>query len=145
MEITLTPELERYVQAKVSSGEYSSANEVLLAGIKRLQDLEQTYQGRFEALRDEVRIGLEAAERGEVADSDKVFKRLAAILAEIESLKLQAGKINDYTPETPLGQQLWSIRQRAVASGMPLQPAEDIAAAISTERNRQHTPYEDLS
>lgn len=145
MEITLTPELEQYIQTKVSSGEYASPTEVFLVGIKLLQDLEKTYQGRFEELRNEVRIGLEAADRGEVVDGYKVFNRLAAILADIESLKPKTSKVNDYAPKTSLGQQLWSIRQHAVAAGMQLQSAEDVAEEISTERNRQPTRYEDLS
>lgn len=118
MDITLTPELEQYLQSKVSSGEYASPNEVFLVGIRLLQDLEQTYQGRFEELRNEVRFGLEAAERGEVVDSDKVFNRLAEILVDIEVLKPKTSQVNDYAPETALGQQLWSIRQRALATGM---------------------------
>jgi putative addiction module CopG family antidote len=69
----------------------------------------------------------------------------AVISAGIELLAQQADRAQDYTPQTSLGEQLWSIRQRAVADGMPLQPAEDIAEAISTERNRQHTRDEDLS
>jgi hypothetical protein len=35
-----------------------------------------------------------------------------------------------------LGQQLWSIRQHAVAAGMPLQSAEAIAEEIGAERKR---------
>ena len=86
MEITLTPELEQYIQAKVSSGEYASPSEVFLVGIKLLQDIEQTYQGRFEELRNEVRIGLEAAERGEVVDGDTVFSRLQERLNALRRL-----------------------------------------------------------
>jgi hypothetical protein len=43
-------------------------------------------------------------------------------------------KVNDYAPQTSLGQQLWSIRQHAVAAGMPLQSAEAIAEEIGAER-----------
>jgi antitoxin ParD1/3/4 len=68
MEIALTPDIEQYIQAKVSSGQYASASEVFLVGIKRLQDIEQTYQGRYQALRDEVNIGIEASDRGDVVD-----------------------------------------------------------------------------
>jgi len=68
MEIALTPDVEQYIQEKVSSGQYASASEVLLAGIKLLQDIEQTYQGRYQALRDEVNIGIEASDRGDVVD-----------------------------------------------------------------------------
>lgn len=76
MEIALTPEVEQFIQSKVNSGQYASASEVFLAGIKLLQDIEQTYQGRYQALRDEVRIGLEAADRGEVVDAETAFKQL---------------------------------------------------------------------
>ena len=86
MEITLTPELEQYIQAKVSSGEYALPSEVFLAGIKLLQDIEQTYQGRFEELRNEVRIGLEAAELGDVVDGDTVFSRLQERLNALRRL-----------------------------------------------------------
>ena len=87
MEVTLTKDIENYIQEKVNSGQYASANEVFLASIKLLKEIEKTYQGRFEELRREISIGLEAAERGETIDGDKVFNRLAAILAEIESLE----------------------------------------------------------
>jgi antitoxin ParD1/3/4 len=76
MEITLTPEVEQYIQSKISSGQYASASEVFFAGIKLLQDIEKTYQGRYQALRDEVKIGLDASERGEVMDADAVFSQL---------------------------------------------------------------------
>ena len=76
MEIALTPEVEQYIQEKISSGQYASASEVLLASIKLLQDIEQTYQGRYQALRDEVRLGIEAADRGEVVDAETVFAQL---------------------------------------------------------------------
>jgi hypothetical protein len=57
-------------------------------------------------------------------------------LAEIESLEPRTSKVNDYAPQTSLGQQLWSIRQHAVAAGMPLQSAEAIAEEIGAERKR---------
>lgn len=136
MEVTLTKDIENYIQEKVNSGQYASANEVFLASIKLLKEIEKTYQGRFEELRREISIGLEAAERGETIDGDKVFNRLAAILAEIESLEPRTSKVDDYAPQTSLGQQLWSIRQHAVAAGMPLQSAEAIAEEISIERKR---------
>jgi antitoxin ParD1/3/4 len=48
MEIALTKDIEIYIQEKVNSGQYASASEVFFAGIKLLQEIEQTYQGRFE-------------------------------------------------------------------------------------------------
>jgi antitoxin ParD1/3/4 len=136
VEVTLTKDIENYIQEKVNSGQYASANEVFLASIKLLKEIEKTYQGRFEELRNEVRIGLEAAERGDVIDSDQVFNRLAAILAESKALEPQTDEVENYAPQTALGQQFWSIRQHAVAAGMPLQSAEAIAEEIGAERKR---------
>ncbi|MGF1517898.1 MAG: type II toxin-antitoxin system ParD family antitoxin [Nodosilinea sp.] len=76
MEITLTPEVEQYIQSKITSGQYASASEVFLTGIQLLQDIEKIYQGRYQALRDDVRIGLDASEKGEVMDADVVFSQL---------------------------------------------------------------------
>jgi len=41
MEITVTPELEEYVASKVASGRYSSASEVVVAGLESLRTEEQ--------------------------------------------------------------------------------------------------------
>ncbi|MFQ4134745.1 type II toxin-antitoxin system ParD family antitoxin [Nodosilinea sp. PGN35] len=76
MEIALTPEVEQYIQAKVSSGQYASASEVFLAGIKLLQDIEQTHQGRYHALREEINISIEASDRGDVVNAETVFDHL---------------------------------------------------------------------
>ena len=61
----------------------------------------------------------------------------AVILAGIELLAQQADRAQKYTPQSSLGQQLWRIRQRAVAAGMPLQSAEAIAEEISLKRKQQ--------
>ncbi|WP_347404164.1 hypothetical protein [Nodosilinea sp. P-1105] len=46
---------------------------MFLAGIKLLQDIEQTYQGRYQALRDAVNIGVEASDRGDVVDAESAM------------------------------------------------------------------------
>ena len=76
MEIALTPEVEQFIRGQVASGKYSSAGEVILAGIKLLEERERLYQGRFEELQREIAIGIEAAERGEVVDGETVFQNL---------------------------------------------------------------------
>jgi len=37
---------------------------------------ERIYKGRFKELREEVMVGVEASKRGEVVDSETVFKQL---------------------------------------------------------------------
>ena len=80
MNIELTPELEQIIQQQVDSGHYKSIDEVIYAGVKLLDQLEKTYQGRYEELRQEVLQGIEASDRGEVIDSQVVFQNLQAKL-----------------------------------------------------------------
>jgi antitoxin ParD1/3/4 len=76
MEIILTPELEQFVKKQMDSGRYSSASDVVLTAIKFFEEHEHVYKGRFDELRQEVMIGYEAAERGELIDGDIVFANL---------------------------------------------------------------------
>ena len=57
-----------------------SIDEVIYAGVKLLDQLEKTYQGRYEELRQEVLQGIEASDRAEVIDSQVVFQNLQAKL-----------------------------------------------------------------
>ena len=76
MSISLTPELEEFIQNQVASGKYSSTEEVIIAGIKLLEEREKIYQGRFEELKREIMVGVEASERGEVIDGREVIEKL---------------------------------------------------------------------
>jgi len=73
MPITLPLELEQFINNQVASGKYASTDKVFLAGIKLLQERENLYQGRFEELRREVMVGVEAAERGGLLDAETVI------------------------------------------------------------------------
>jgi antitoxin ParD1/3/4 len=76
MNISLTPELEKIVQDKVKSGFYGNASEVLRAGLRLLVEQEQLKQGRFEQLVQDIQIGLEQAEKGEVISGPAAFEKL---------------------------------------------------------------------
>ncbi len=76
MSISLTPELEQFIQNQVKSGKYTSTEEVIIAGIKLLEERESIYQGRFEELRGEIMVGVEASQRGEVIDGEILFHQL---------------------------------------------------------------------
>ncbi|AFY32244.1 type II toxin-antitoxin system ParD family antitoxin [Calothrix sp. PCC 7507] len=76
MSISLTPELEQFIQSQISSGKYASTEEVILAGIKLLEERERIYQGRFEELKREIALGVEQLERGERLDGRAVIEKL---------------------------------------------------------------------
>lgn len=76
MNVSLAPELEQFIQTQIESGKYTSVDEVIVAGIKLLEERERIYKGRFEELRKEIMIGIEAADRGELIDGETVFREL---------------------------------------------------------------------
>ena len=67
MNVSLTSELEKMVNERVRSGMYSSASEVIREALRLLNEQEQLRRQRLEELRKEIDIGLEQANRGEVA------------------------------------------------------------------------------
>lgn len=62
MNVSLTPELEQYVQEKVSSGLYYSASEVIREGLRLMREREQLQQIRLQELRQEIQAGLDSGE-----------------------------------------------------------------------------------
>lgn len=65
MHISLTPELEAKVKAKVDSGLYNNASEVIREALRFMeQNQELVYQLRLDRLRQEVAKGAIQAEEG---------------------------------------------------------------------------------
>jgi antitoxin ParD1/3/4 len=67
MNVSLTPELEQYVNGKVRSGLYHSASEVILEGLRLLKEKDDLHQKKLRDLRRDLQIGIDQAERGEVS------------------------------------------------------------------------------
>ena len=76
MNVSLTPEREQFIQSQLESGRYASSDELIIAGIKLLEEQERIYKGRFDELQREILIGIEASEQGEVVDGETVFREL---------------------------------------------------------------------
>ncbi len=62
MNVSLTPELEQYVQEKVKSGMYYSASEVIREGLRLLQEKDEMHQFRLQQLRQDIQAGLDSGE-----------------------------------------------------------------------------------
>ncbi|HEY9180098.1 MAG TPA: type II toxin-antitoxin system ParD family antitoxin [Candidatus Baltobacteraceae bacterium] len=71
--ISLPPELEKYVDAKVASGEYAHASEVVRDAIRLLMQREAE---KIEWLRNAIQEGIVAVERGDVYTEEEVFDYL---------------------------------------------------------------------
>lgn len=82
--VSLTPELARFVEAKVDAGTYASASEVVREGLRLLLEQERLRDARLQELREKVRVGLDQARRGELVDADTAFQDLDRELDEQE-------------------------------------------------------------
>jgi antitoxin ParD1/3/4 len=70
MNVSLTPELEQLVNDKVKSGLYNSASEVVREALRLLKEQDALKAYRLEELRRDIAVGLQQADRGEVAPLD---------------------------------------------------------------------------
>lgn len=71
--ISLTPEQDAFIEEAVRSGEYQNASEAVRDALRALQQRRQEDALKIEALRVQIRAGVDALERGEfteVADAD---------------------------------------------------------------------------
>jgi antitoxin ParD1/3/4 len=76
MNVSLTPELEDFVQAKVKSGRYNSASEVIREALRLLDDHDRARAAQLEDFRGEIDRRLASLERGEGIPVKKTFARL---------------------------------------------------------------------
>ena len=73
MNISLTPELEKFVKDKVESGRYHSASEVIREGLRLLEEQELVREVKLTALREEIQKGLAS---GQSIPGETVFQEL---------------------------------------------------------------------
>lgn len=79
--INLPPDLNSLVERKVTTGQFRSANEVVLEGLRLLQEREELGKPDFEVatleeLEAKLLVGLEQLERGEGIPGEQVFAEL---------------------------------------------------------------------
>jgi antitoxin ParD1/3/4 len=85
MNVSLTPELEQLVHAKVKSGRYLSASEVIREGLRLLEERDRLSEIRLAELQQKLAVGMAQADQGELIDEDEVFAELEADIQEIEA------------------------------------------------------------
>ena len=80
MNVSLTPELEKFVVNEVRSGLYQTASEVVRAGLRRLKEEREARLRRLPATMDELEARLlqsvESLDTGKGLNGEAVFRRL---------------------------------------------------------------------
>ena len=76
MTISLKPEQEQLIQAKLQSGKYETADQVIDEALQLLEKRDRHYEKWLEETRKKVAVGIERLDRGEGMDGEEVFKEL---------------------------------------------------------------------
>jgi antitoxin ParD1/3/4 len=89
MNISLTPELAKFVEKEVESGLYQTASEVIRAGLRRLKEDRAVHLPKTPTTLEELEVQLlqsiDRLERGEGVEGEEVFRRLRKRIKESAS------------------------------------------------------------
>ena len=88
MDVSLTAELKRFVNAKVQSGRYNSASEVVREAPRFLEEYEQARAAQLSEFNKELGRRLAALDRGEHVDPEEARARLHASLTPTEKARM---------------------------------------------------------
>ncbi|MBZ5524594.1 MAG: type II toxin-antitoxin system ParD family antitoxin [Acidobacteriia bacterium] len=76
MNVSLTPELEKFVSTKVESGRYNSASEVVREALRLLEERDQTRTTQLAGFNQELARRLNSLDRGQRVDPASTRARL---------------------------------------------------------------------
>lgn len=88
--ISITPELDAFLQSRVQSGRYQTTSEVVREALRLLERQEQDRDDAFLQLKAKLQRGAAQAERGELFDGDEVFDELKEMIEERRRAKAAA-------------------------------------------------------
>jgi antitoxin ParD1/3/4 len=79
LNVSLTPELEKFVQQRVATGRYQTASEVVREGLRLLENQERDRDAAFVALKAKLERASAQADRREFVDPDETLKKINAL------------------------------------------------------------------
>ena len=83
MNISLTPELEKFVQDKVNSGMYTSASEVIRESLRLLYTYDDLQAQRIKQLNQTIEVGLQQLNSGKKIPAKESYSRMKAKIDKI--------------------------------------------------------------
>jgi len=78
LNVSLTPDLSRFVENRVRSGKYLTASEVVREALRLLEARDQTSPASLHELEREIETGLAQLRRGEGVEGGEFFRVLLA-------------------------------------------------------------------
>ena len=76
MNVSLTPELEKFVSAKVESGRYNSASEVVREALRLLEEHDRARTAQLAEFNQELGRRLDSLDQGQRVDPSEVRAKL---------------------------------------------------------------------
>ena len=80
--VSITPELDAFLQNRVKSGRYQTTSEVVREALRLLERQEKERDQAFRQLKTKLEKGAGQAERGELLDGEEVFDELREMIEE---------------------------------------------------------------
>jgi antitoxin ParD1/3/4 len=74
LNVSLTPELNQFVQERVATGRYQTASEVVREGLRLLENQERDREAAYAALKAKLKRGAAQADRGEFVTPEEVLR-----------------------------------------------------------------------
>src|ERR1700737_938285 len=90
--ISITPELDAFLQTRVKSGRYQTTSEVVREALRLLQHQEREREEGLKQLKTKLQRGTAQAESGELLDADEVFEELRQLIEERRRAKKKVAR-----------------------------------------------------
>lgn len=87
MNISLTPDLEKYIQDKVRGGLYTSASEVVRESLRIMHTFEDVQKKRIKELDDTIALAMKQMQRGQKVSGDESYKKMKEKIKNISQGK----------------------------------------------------------
>jgi antitoxin ParD1/3/4 len=87
MNISLTPDLEKFVQQKVASGLYTSASEVIRESLRLMFSHDDQLSHCVTHLNQAIDIGLQQLKKGQRVNAQEAYKRFKQKIDHIKTKK----------------------------------------------------------
>jgi antitoxin ParD1/3/4 len=92
LNVSLTPRLRRYVRAKVNSGKYESASEVIRESLRALQEREQAPSGFWADVRGKLAVARRQVAEGKTIDGELAMNDILAELDDRPAKRRKAAR-----------------------------------------------------
>ena len=81
LNVSLTPELEAFVQSRVATGRYQTASEVVREGLRLLEEREHAKEAALEEIRQKLHRARDQARRGQGIQGSVVLEEIQELSA----------------------------------------------------------------